>query len=212
MKNSFPLRQLVSPGAPNASSFVSQFFACIVFLTVCALTQPTLICAQNVSGTPPTTSAKSEIDQDSAELASHDEPAKFQVNVKLVQVRVVVRDSQGHAVEGLHKEDFQVFDKGKPQTITQFDVEHAGTLTEKEVTTPVGSPVTATSETDSATLTNSVAPQHFVAYLFDDVHLEFPDLARVREAAEHHLDTLLPTDRAAIFHTAGLPTFAFTHA
>jgi len=203
-------RHIFPRTAPKVSSFASQLFICIFFLAVCALTHRSLIHARTLPGTLPTGAAKPEIDQDSTELASHDEPAKFQVNVKLVQVRVVVRDSQGHALGDLRKEDFQVFDKGKPQTITQFDVEHAGTLTEKEVTTPVGSPVTATSETDSATLTNSVAPQHFVAYLFDDVHLEFPDLARVREAAEHHLDTLLPTDRAAIFTTSGLTTLGFT--
>jgi VWFA-related protein len=208
MKNSFLAGQDVLP-TPNASSFASRLFVCILFI-VCALTQPTLTRAQNSSGTPATTAATPEIDQNSAELASHDEPAKFQVNVKLVQVRVVVRDSQGHDVGNLHKEDFQVFDKGKPQTITQFEVEHAGTLAASETPKPQGNPVAATSDTVSGIPAASAAPQHFVAYLFDDVHLEFPDLARVREAAEHHLDTLQPTDRAAIFTTSGLTTLDFT--
>ena len=206
MKNCFLAGQKLLPGsAPNTSSFASRLFVCVFLFTVCALTRPPLFHAQNASGTPATSITKPEIDQDSAELASHDEPAKFQVNVKLVQVRVVVRDSQGHAVEGLHKEDFQVFDKGKPQTITQFDVEHAGTLTPKK---PQENP--GADSADSGAVTASVVPQHFVAYLFDDVHLEFPDLARVREAAEHHLETLLPTDRAAIFTTSGLTSLDFT--
>jgi VWFA-related protein len=49
-----------------------------------------------------------------------------------------------------------------------------------------------------------------VAYLFDDVHLEFGDLARVQEAAQRHLATLRSTDRAAIFTTSGLTTLDFT--
>jgi VWFA-related protein len=42
------------------------------------------------------------------------------------------------------------------------------------------------------------------------VHLEFGDLARVREAAERHLATLRPTDRAAIFSTSGQTMLDFT--
>jgi len=42
------------------------------------------------------------------------------------------------------------------------------------------------------------------------VHLEFGDLAHVREAAERHLTTLRPTDRAAIFTTSGRTTLDFT--
>jgi len=56
------------------------------------------------------------------EMAPHDEVTTFKVNVKLVEVRVVVRDSKGHALGNLHKEDFQILDKGKPQLITQFAV------------------------------------------------------------------------------------------
>ena len=42
----------------------------------------------------------------------------FKTETNLVLVPVVVRDANGNAVGNLRKEDFQVFDKGKPQVIT----------------------------------------------------------------------------------------------
>jgi hypothetical protein len=44
----------------------------------------------------------------------------------MVSVPVVVRDSKGHVVGTLTKENFQVFDKGKPQEILRFAVEKSG--------------------------------------------------------------------------------------
>lgn len=174
--------------------------------------------AQSVAppDTAPGATGQTEKKPDSAELASHDEPATFKVNVKLVVVRVVVRDSQGHAVGNLRQQDFQIFDKGKPQTITQFEVEQPGSLTAKarqsseennaEAATAALPPGTALAETK----TSPVMPERFVAYLFDDVHLEFGDLAHVREAAQRHLSTLRPTDRAAIFTTSGQGILDYT--
>lgn len=158
------------------------------------------------AGSVPLTAEKS---QTSAEMDSHDEPATFKVNVKLVLVRAVVRDAQGHAIGNLSKEDFQIFDRGKPQTITQFEVEQPGTLTAKARQSAVENAVEslpgqpAPESGPSKDGTPPVMPERFVAYLFDDVHLEFGDLARVREAAERHFATLRPTDRAAVFTTSG---------
>src|SRR6266536_2237113 len=59
------------------------------------------------------------------EMSQKDEPALFKARVNLVQVPVVVRDRQGKAIGTLKKEDFQLFDKGKPQYIARFSMEKA---------------------------------------------------------------------------------------
>jgi len=144
--------------------------------------------------------AQSHPDQSATEIASHEEATTFKVNVKLVLVRVVVRDSQGHAIGNLHKEDFQLFDNRKPQVITHFALEQPGTQVAKE---------RQTSDEDVSGKLPAV-PEHYIAFVFDDIHLNFGDLAQARIAAEHHLATLQPTDRAAIFSTSGQTTLDFT--
>jgi VWFA-related protein len=122
-----------------------------------------------------------------------------------------VRDSQGRAVGNLRQEDFQVFDKGKPQVITQFEVERPGELTAKvrrEAEQTSGEPLPE--EQPSETGKSIIAPERYVGYLFDDVHLEFGDLAQTRMAAERHFSTLRLTDRAAIFTTSGQTQLDFT--
>jgi VWFA-related protein len=138
-------------------------------------------------------------------MTSHDAPATFKSRVNLVLVPVIVRDSQGHAIGNLKQEDFQVFDKGKPQLITKFSVEKSGGAATLEKSTDGNLSQAAPGQETTLTM-----PDRYVAYLFDDVHLKFEDLARVRDAAARHLAGLASVDRAAIFTTSGQTVLDFT--
>jgi VWFA-related protein len=130
----------------------------------------------------------------------------IKVAVNLVPVRVVVRDSQGRAVGNLRQEDFQLLDNRQPQVITRFSVEHAGAHIGAGPTTL--NPVSG--ETHAESGTPAVAADRYIAYLFDDVHFDAAQLAGVRDAANRHLASLQPADRAAVFTTSGQITLDFT--
>ncbi len=121
----------------------------------------------------------------------------FSTRVNLVTVPVVVRDKDGRAIGTLKKEDFQIFDKGRLQTITQFTVEAGSEVREEGVAVAANGPPPPASR--------------FVAYLFDDLHITFAEMVRLRAAALLHLDeSLLPGDRAAVYTTSGQGTVEFT--
>ena len=136
-------------------------------------------------------------------MATHEEPAAFQAKVNLVIVPVVIRDKQGRAVGSLKQSDFQLFDKNKPQVITRFSIEQPGHAVSKK-----DDPGAKPSGPNVAALAGQ--PERFFAYLFDDIHLQFGDLAQVRDAADRHLAQMLPGDRAAIFTTSGQSEAEFT--
>jgi VWFA-related protein len=147
--------------------------------------------------------------KDEATTSKVSDEAKFRVNVRLVLVRVVVRDSTGHAVGNLRKEDFQLFDNGKPQVISNFDAQNQAVP--PAATTPVTSTATSTQPASSSqTASPPVFPGRYIAYLFDDLLLNFGDLVRVRDAALKRIATLGPADRIGIFSSSGQTVLDFS--
>ena len=153
--------------------------------------------------TPPSAPPK-----DQPEITTSEEKATFTSHVNLVMVPVVVRDKNGRAVEGLTKDSFRLYDKGKLQEIERLVVERPGSSSSSP---PPSEPSPPGEEAPAAGQPTASMPRRFIGYLFDDVHTDFADLAQVREAAQRHMDTeLKPTDRAAIFTTSGQGTVDFT--
>jgi VWFA-related protein len=150
--------------------------------------------------------------QDAPEITSHQAPATFTSRANLVSVPVVVRDSKGRAVGNLRQEDFRLFDKGKPQIITKFSVNKSGGSEAAPAIPASGGRQAETALSPlPAVPAQPALPDRYVAYVFDDIHLKFGDLAKVRAAAEQHFaESLAPTSRAAIYTTSGRVTLDFT--
>jgi hypothetical protein len=100
-----------------------RFLGYIAPLTVCCCA---LALAQEI---PPTQDGR----------VTKEQVPTFQSKVNLVLVPVVVRDKRGRPVGNLSKDDFQLFDKGKRQTIASFSaVERARQFREDNTNTAVG--------------------------------------------------------------------------
>ncbi|HLY18913.1 MAG TPA: VWA domain-containing protein [Bryobacteraceae bacterium] len=141
------------------------------------------------------------------EVRAHESAQPFQIRVdtNLVVVRVSVRDAEGRPVGNLRKEDFRLFDEGKPREITGFTVE---TRSPKTVEAPASQPAV---QPGATTTPAAPAPQRFVALYFDDLHMETGGIGQTRDAAWHYVSTALrPDDRVAIFTSSDTGGLDFT--
>src|SRR5690348_3327110 len=150
-------------GSPRDShSFRMQWLRGACLLLLCGALN--LQAAQQTAQTPATNSSSQaqsgemSVQEESSSPSTDSDAAKFRVNVKLVLARVVVRDSTGHAVGTLKKEDFELFDNGKKEVISNFDAEHVPAV---PATLPT-SPSAARNATASPNLAPPTFPSRYV--------------------------------------------------
>jgi len=155
-------------------------FAFIFLLAACGslVSSPRAFAQANDTATVPSTESQPEF--------------RIRVSSNVVLVRVVVRDAEGKPVEGLRKEDFKVLDRGKEQSISQFEV---------ETSTPLPRTLAGKSAPGQTAPTPPTAiPGNFVGLYFDDLNTSVADMDFARDAADRYLAVnLQPKDRAAIF-------------
>jgi VWFA-related protein len=189
----------------------------LVVLACWSLGFPPALLAQDPPPPPPSATAPAAnpastakpaagSEQDAKEVSSQDTPATFKVRVNNVLVRVVVRDSHGQVVSNLKKEDFELYDGKKRQTITSFSTETPSTHAVPLSTSPGSS----SSEADPAAVKAAALPQRFVSMVFDDVHMSMQDAVFVRDSSTRFFGALAPSDRVAMYTTSGQLTQEFT--
>jgi VWFA-related protein len=120
----------------------------------------------------------------------------FHSNVKLVVVNVNVVGRDGKPVETLTKDDFQVFEDGRPQRIQTLELQRLDNKPLPPVTfasrTPAPPPRPPTAKTpDMQTALTKFQDRRLIVMLFDFSSMLEPEQIRTIEAAQKFIDTQL---------------------
>jgi VWFA-related protein len=125
-------------------------------------------------------------------------PVTFKVEVNYVEIDAVVTDAQGAFVRDLRKEDFQILEDGKPQTVSVFslvDIPVERADAPLFTSTPI--------EPDVRTNEREFDGRVYLIIL-DDLHTHALRSQRVRAAAKRFLERHFgANDMAAVVHTSG---------
>lgn len=117
--------------------------------------------------------------------------APIRVTTRLIQLSVVALDRKGAPVEGLKRQDFLVFENGKPQPVEVFEVEG------NSLSAPSGPTLPA--NTFSNYDARGARPNSITAILLDGVNTRFVDRAVSRIHLVEFLKQLEPGDRIALY-------------
>lgn len=134
--------------------------------------------------------------------------ATLHVHGDVVQMDVIVRDAKGHAVSGLTRTDFQIYDKGKPQKLGEFAVMSASGPATASNPAPVSNsaPVVVSSGPSAI-----AARPRYIGLFFDDRSTPFSDLRYAQNAAVKFVrEDLHAGDKVGILAASGSPKLDFT--
>jgi VWFA-related protein len=155
-----------------------------------------------VSLTPASAQQPTASPQPAQQPANDEEVVRITSN--LVQIDAVVTDKKGNQVTSLTADDFEIYQDGKPQTITNFS--YVSTTPNAPANPP---PAARTASADK--LAPPVPPARIrpeqvrrtMAIVVDDLGLSFQSTAYVRQALKKYIDEQMqPGDLVAIIRTS----------
>ena len=107
-----------------------------------------------------------------------DDPLRLKTN--LVEVRAVVTDKLGNAIDNLTKDDFEVSEKGKPRSISFFSLENIGEPDKQ----PAGDRTAKPMDPGSA----SIRPARTIAFFVDTFNLSPTSLLYAKQSLRKFID------------------------
>jgi VWFA-related protein len=119
------------------------------------------------------------------------------VNTELVQTAITVVDKDGHFVDGLERENFQLLIDGKARPISLFDRVTAGKAHEPQLNK--SAPTDPTAPTLASVPTNR---GRTIVFFIDDMHMSADGLHRTRDMLRRFLANEMSTADTAVITTA----------
>jgi VWFA-related protein len=124
-------------------------------------------------------------------------PPTFRVEINYVEVDAVVTDRTGRLVNDLTRDDFEIFEDGKPQKVELF------TRIDMPVTRE-DRPLTRPAPIEPDVKINDPFEGRVYVFLLDDIHTHPMRSVLVRKAAHQFIDRYLgANDMAAVVYTSG---------
>jgi VWFA-related protein len=125
-------------------------------------------------------------------------PVTFKVEINYVEIDALVTDAQGNLIRDLKKEDFEVLEDGKPQTLSVFALVD---LPVERAEAPLfsGTPIEPDVQSNEREFNGRV-----YMIVLDDMHTAAQRSNQVKRAARQFIDRYLgANDMAAVIHTSG---------
>ena len=117
-------------------------------------------------------------------------PAPIRSETHVILISISVRDSSGHAVDSLQKEDFTVTDNGKPRDFLMFPNDSTPEVARRSTASPDGFFSNVAEEPPQGRLT---------VILLDSVNTSIIDQAFVRQQAIQAIERMIPGERIAVY-------------
>lgn len=144
--------------------------------------------------------AQSQTKDRTANDQKQQDAGTLRIETELVQIDVVVSDKQGKLVNDLKREDFQLIEDGKPQSITHFSIGTAKRQAKWLVTDRRSN----NKDNRSAIQQQSLDVGRYLVLAVDDLHLSPGNLMQAKKSLNKFLDQQLVTsDQVALVTTSG---------